>query len=85
MSNRRGKGRKDAKFPDKLRLAEYYLLMGVLPKYGAHAKPHLPRLKEMAPGGRFEKPWAAMIKSIEEAPPAKKMISLKEAKKAGAQ
>ncbi len=26
------------------------LLMGVHPKYGAHAKSYLPRLKKMAPG-----------------------------------
>jgi len=59
------------------------LLMAVLPKYGAHAKPYLPRLKKMAPGGRFEKPWAAMIKSIEDAAPPKPMLSIEEAIKAG--
>ena len=59
------------------------LLMAVLPKYGSHANPHLPRLKEMAPGGRFEKPWAEMIKSIEKAGPPEPMLSLEEAIKAG--
>ena len=69
---------KTGKFGFKLRL-----LMAVLPKYGAHAQPHLPRLKEMAPGGRFEKPWAEMIRAIEEAEPVGPMLSLEEAIEAG--
>lgn len=57
------------------------MLMTVLPKYGAHAKPLLPKLKEMNIGGRFEKPWQAMIKSIEEAPDSGEMLSFDEAMK----
>jgi hypothetical protein len=59
------------------------LLMAVLPKYGAAAKPHLPRLREMAPGGRFEKDWNAMIKAIEEAGGPARAIPFEEAMKAG--
>lgn len=69
---------KTGKFGFKVRL-----LMAVLPKYGAHAQPHLPRLKEMAPGGRFEKPWAEMIRAIEEAEPVGPLLSLEEAIEAG--
>jgi hypothetical protein len=59
------------------------LLMAVLPKYGAAAKPHLPRLREMAPGGRFDKPWKDMIQAIEQAEGPAKAISFEEAMKAG--
>lgn len=69
---------KTGKFGFKVRL-----LMSVLPKYGAHAQQHLPRLKELAPGGRFEKPWAEMIRAIEEAEPAEALLSLEEAIEAG--
>ncbi len=61
------------------------LLMAVLPKYGAAAKPHLPRLREMASGGKFDKPWNDMLKAIEEAEGPAKTISFEEAKKAGKQ
>ncbi|MGB1128595.1 MAG: DUF6288 domain-containing protein [Haloferula sp.] len=69
---------KTGKYGFKIRM-----LMAVLPKYGSNAKPLLPKLKEMAPAGRFEKPWAAMIKSIEEAPPQPEMLTMEEAMKAG--
>ena len=59
------------------------LLMEVLPKYGAAAKPHLPRLREMAPGGRFDKPWKDMLKAIEEAEGPAKSIRFEDAMKAG--
>lgn len=59
------------------------LLMAVLPKYGAAAKQHLPRLREMAPGGRFDKPWRDMIQAIEGAEGPAKAISFDEAMKAG--
>jgi hypothetical protein len=52
------------------------MLMEVLPKYGAAAKPHLPRLREMNTEGRFAKPWAAMIQSIESATDDGKLIPL---------
>jgi hypothetical protein len=58
------------------------LLMAVLPKYGAAAKPYLPKLREMAPGGRFDKPWKEMIKAIEEAEGPAKTITFEEAMKA---
>ncbi len=46
------------------------LLMDVLPKYGATAKPYLAKLREMHPGqGRFASPWDRMIEQIENAPP----------------
>jgi len=52
------------------------MLMEVLPKYGAAAKPYLPRLREMNTEGRFAKPWAAMIKAIESAEDDGKLIEL---------
>jgi hypothetical protein len=58
------------------------MLMAVLPKYGAAAKPYLPKLREMAPGGRFDKPWKEMLKSIEEAEGPARTISFEEAMKA---
>jgi hypothetical protein len=64
------------KFGFKIRM-----LTAVLPKYGANAKPLLPKLKAMNVGGRFEKSWNDMLKSIEEAPPEAKMITLEEAMK----
>ncbi len=59
------------------------MLMNVLPKYGAAAKPYLPKLREMDPGGRFEKQWAEMLKAIEEAEGPARTISFEEAKRAG--
>ena len=68
----------NGKFGFKIRM-----LMAVLPKYGASAKPVLPKLKAMKITGRFEKPWNDMIKSIETSEGNGKMISLEEAKRAG--
>jgi hypothetical protein len=59
------------------------LLMAVLPKYGAAAQPHLPRLREMAPGGRFDKPWKEMIEAIGRAEGPAKAIRFEDAMKAG--
>jgi len=59
------------------------LIMNVLPKYGACAKPALPRLREMKPGGKFERPWNKMIESIENAQGPTKAISFEQAKNAG--
>ena len=64
------------------------MIMNVLPKYGANAKPALaklkadPRMKTMEKG-RFGGQWRAMVKAIESATDTPKMISLEEAKKAG--
>ncbi len=69
---------KDGKFGFKVRM-----LMEVLPKYGASAKPFLPKLKEMKMSGRFEKPWNNMIASIENADGAAESISFEEAKAIG--
>jgi hypothetical protein len=66
---------KTGKFGFKIRM-----LMAVLPKYGANAKPVLPKLKAMNIQGRFEKPWNAMIQSIESAEGNPKMISFEDAK-----
>jgi len=61
------------------------LVLDVLPKYGAAAKPYLPKLREMHPGpGRFAGPWDRMIESIENAPAAEtKNITFEQAMKAG--
>ncbi len=68
------------KFGFKIRM-----LMDVLPKYGAAARPYLPKLHEMNIKGRFEKPWNSMIQAIENAPPAdKKSMSFDEAMKTNA-
>lgn len=49
------------------------MIMDVLPKYGADAKPWLPKLREMHPGpGRFARPWDRMIEAIESAPPSER-------------
>ncbi len=54
------------KYSFKLRM-----IMDVLPKYGAAAKPWLPKLREMHPKtGRFARPWDQMIEAIETAPPS---------------
>jgi hypothetical protein len=59
------------------------MLMEVLPKYGAAAKPALPKLKEMKIGGRFEKPWRQMLDSIESADGPVETIRFEDAMKAG--
>jgi hypothetical protein len=69
---------KAGKFGFKLRM-----IMAVLPKYGAHAQPVLPKLKAMNVKGRFEKPWNAMIKSIETAKKTSELMTVEEAIKAG--
>jgi hypothetical protein len=69
---------KAGKFGFKLRM-----LMAVLPKYGAHAQPVLPKLKAMNVKGRFEKPWNAMIKSIETAKKTSELMTVEQAIKAG--
>jgi len=64
------------------------MLMSVLPKYGANAKPALaklkadPRLKNVE-RGKFGSAWRAMVKTIESSTGTPKMISLEEAKQAG--
>jgi hypothetical protein len=58
------------------------MLMEVLPKYGAAAKPQLPRLKAIS-GGKFGKQWEEMIKAIESSEGGGDMISLKQAMDAG--
>ena len=64
------------------------MIMNVLPRYGANAKPALaklkadPRLKGIE-SGRFGGMWKAMVKAIESAKESREMISLKEAKQAG--
>jgi hypothetical protein len=64
------------------------MVMSVLPKYGAHAKPALeklkadPRLKTIEKG-RFRGAWQAMVKAIEEDKSPRKLITLEEAKQAG--
>ena len=64
------------------------MIMNVLPRYGANAKPALaklkadPRLKDIE-RGRFGRMWKAMVKAIESATETRKMISIEEAKKAG--
>ena len=60
------------------------MLMEVLPKYGAAAKPALPKLKAMNIGGRFEKGWQDMIATIENAPEPVEAIRFEDAMKAGA-
>ncbi len=52
------------------------MLMQVLPKYGAAAKPYLPRLREMGVKGRFEKKWNEMLKAIEDAQGSGDMLRL---------
>lgn len=58
------------------------MLMAVLPKYGASAKPFLPKIKATG-AGKFQKQWDAMVKQIEASEGARKMISIEEAKRAG--
>ncbi|MFC1805357.1 DUF6288 domain-containing protein [Planctomycetota bacterium] len=64
------------------------MLMNVLPKYGANAKPALaklkadPRLKNIE-SGRFGGMWKAMVKAIESSKEARELLSIEEAKKAG--
>jgi len=64
------------------------MIMNVLPRYGANAKPALaklkadPRLKGIE-NGRFGGMWKAMVKKIESAPESREMMTLEEAKRAG--
>lgn len=59
------------------------LLMDVLPKYGAAAKDHMQKIREIN-AGKFAKQWEAMIKNIEALPPGEtKTITFDEAMKAG--
>jgi len=65
------------------------MIMSVLPKYGANAKPVLeklkadPRFKDIEKG-RFGGQWRDMVKAIESpTTPGQKMISFEEAKQAG--
>ena len=60
------------------------MLMEVLPKYGAAAKPALPKLKAMNIGGRFETGWQGMIAAIEGATEPVETIRFEDAMKAGA-
>ncbi|MFZ9935860.1 MAG: DUF6288 domain-containing protein [Luteolibacter sp.] len=60
------------------------MLMEVLPKYGAAAKPALPKLKAMNIDGRFEKGWQDMIAAIENATEPTETIRFQDAMKAGA-
>jgi hypothetical protein len=57
------------------------MLMDVLPHFGGHAKPILPKLRTMNTKGRFKEPWDVMVKAIEEAPDPEFSISFEEAKK----
>ena len=74
---------KSGKWGFKLRM-----LMSVLPKYGANAKPALaklkddPRLKNVE-RGKFGAAWKAMVKQIESSTGTRKMISVEDAKKYG--
>ena len=57
------------------------MLMDVLPKYGAAAKPYLPKIREIN-AGKFANQWQAMIKKIENIPAAEnKTITFDEAMK----
>ena len=64
------------------------MVMGVLPKYGANAKPVLkklradPRLKTIEEG-RFGGTWKAMVKAIEEDQAPRKLMTVEQAKQAG--
>lgn len=59
------------------------LLMEVLPKYGAAAKDHMPKIREIN-AGKFSKQWEAMIKNIEALPDTKiKTLTFEQAMKAG--
>lgn len=59
------------------------MLMEVLPKYGAAAKEHMPKIREIN-AGKFAKQWEAMIRKIESTPAAEtRTITFEEAMKAG--
>lgn len=74
---------KDGKFGFKVRM-----LMSVLPKYGANAKPALeklqkdPRLNNIE-AGRFGGMWKTMVDAIESSSETQKMMSFEEAKNYG--
>ncbi|MDP6544336.1 MAG: DUF6288 domain-containing protein [Phycisphaerae bacterium] len=64
------------------------MMMNVLPKYGANAKPALAKLKadprwKNIEKGRFGGAWRAMVNAIESSTGTRKMISPDEAKNAG--
>jgi hypothetical protein len=64
------------------------MIMSVLPKYGANAKPALAKLKadprwKNIEKDRFGGAWRAMVKTIESSTETRKMMSVKEAKQAG--
>ncbi len=64
------------------------MITGVLPKYGANAKPALAKLRadprwNNIEKGRFGGAWRAMVKAIESSTETRKMISVEEAKQAG--
>lgn len=59
------------------------LLMDVLPRYGAHAKYVLPKIKGNEVG-KFQKQWDKMVEDIENAPPpSHEMLTMEEAKQYG--
>lgn len=59
------------------------LLMDVLPKYGAAAKPYLPQIKAVN-AGKFTKQWQEMVRKIEALPDAdNKTMTFEEAMKGG--
>ena len=59
------------------------MLMDVLPRYGAAAKPYLPQLRAMK-AGRLTKRWEEMLQKIEAAPPSNgQSITFEQAMKAG--
>lgn len=60
---------------------KHRMLMNVLPEYKGHAKPALPRIKEMNTSGRFSKPWKEMIEMIESSPEPEVSLTFEEAKK----
>jgi hypothetical protein len=60
------------------------MLMDVLPKYGASAKAHLPKIREIN-AGKFAKQWAALIEKIESTPTSEnKTITFEDAMNAAA-
>jgi hypothetical protein len=59
------------------------LIMDVLPRYGAHAKYILPKIKGNNVG-KFQKQWDKMVEDIENAPPATRdMLTMEEARQYG--
>ncbi|MCF7675241.1 MAG: DUF6288 domain-containing protein [Akkermansiaceae bacterium] len=59
------------------------LIMDVLPRYGAHARYVLPKIKGNEVG-KFQKQWEKMVEDIENAPPpSHEMLTMEEAKQYG--